>query len=114
MNGPEEKPGEKFLQLLRHKVNGGGAAASASSSAISPGLGNVEVMNNSSAPLSFPLTKSSTGKEVTNEVLFIEALIVTYFDITRRQMSDFFPKVIMHHLFECSVNGKFKDAIVSV
>jgi len=60
---------------------------------------------------SFPLTRV-TGSDVTNEVRNVEMLIKTYFNIIRRQVTDFFPKCIIHHLYECSIDGRFKEAIV--
>jgi len=60
---------------------------------------------------SFPLTRV-TGSVVTNEVRYVELLIKTYFNIIRRQVTDFFPKCIIHHLYERPIDGRFKEAIV--
>jgi hypothetical protein len=60
---------------------------------------------------SFPL---STNLHQSNHTCgYVEELITKYGKVVRGQVSDFVPKCIMFHMFDCCLNGKFKDAIVS-
>jgi len=124
INGNEGKSGE---DLRSPDGSEEASDSSASSSAWSSGSGDVNDKKKSSNPFSFPLTKGSsggtgdTGEEVvTNEVLHVEELIVTYFDEIRKQMTNIFPNVIYQHLFVRTVDakdgkdGKFREAIVSL
>jgi hypothetical protein len=61
---------------------------------------------------SFPLSTNLHHKS--NDTCgYVEELITKYVKVVRGQVSDFVPKCIMFHMFDCCLNGKFKDAIVS-
>jgi hypothetical protein len=61
---------------------------------------------------SFPLSTTMEGQSI-DICEYVEQLILKYVHVIRGQVSDFVPKCIMFHMFDCCLNGKFKDAIVS-
>jgi hypothetical protein len=61
---------------------------------------------------SFPLSTTMEGQSL-DICKYVEQLISKYVHVVRGQVSDFVPKCIMFHMFDCCLNGKFKDAIVS-